>query len=138
MDGEFGLIGILKIKDKNGQWQGIPAIKGDKGEKGSFEDLTEEQKESLRGPRGFQGEKGDPFEYEDFTAEQLALLKGEKGDKGEAFKYEDFTPAQLEALTGPIGPTGPAGKDYILTNDDKNEIAQIVLAEFPTAEEVSV
>lgn len=135
MDGEFSLIGILRIKDQNGEWQDIQAIKGAQGDKGSFEDLTEEQKESLRGPRGFQGEKGDPFEYEDFTVEQLVSLKGDKGDKGEPFEYKDFTPAQLEALTGPIGPKGDS---YVLTETDKNEIAQIVLAEFPTAEEVSV
>lgn len=110
MDGEFKLIGILRIKDQNGEWQEIQAIKGDKGDKGAdgtmtFEDLTEEQRESL---------KGDPFTFEDFTEEQLASLKGDKGDKGQD------------------------GKDYVLTETDKNEIAQIVLAEFPTAEEVSV
>lgn len=46
------------------------------------------------------GDKGDAFTYEDFTSEQLAMLKGEKGDKGEP------------------------GKDYILTDVDKKEIAK--------------
>lgn len=48
----------------------------------SFEELTEEQKASLKGDTGDRGEKGDPFTYEDFTDEQLASLKGDKGDQG--------------------------------------------------------
>ena len=38
--------------------------------------LTPEQLEKLRGP------KGEPFKYSDFTQEQLAALKGPKGDPG--------------------------------------------------------
>lgn len=48
--------------------------------------------------------------------------------KGEDFKYEDFTPEQLEGLKG---------KDYILTQDDKTEIANIVLTLIPNGEGVS-
>ena len=46
-----------------------------RGKDGSivFEELTEEQKELLRGPQG------DPFTYDDFTPEQLAELKGNDG-----------------------------------------------------------
>lgn len=48
---------ILKIRDANGNVQEILAIKGDKGDKGAdgtmtFEDLTPEQKESLKGDKG--------------------------------------------------------------------------------------
>ena len=44
--------------------QGEQGIQGPKGEKGAdgtmtFEDLTEEQKESLRGPQGIQGPQGE-------------------------------------------------------------------------------
>lgn len=54
---------ILKIRDANGNVHEILAIKGEKGEKGekgadgtmTFEDLTPEQKESLK------GEKGDTY-----------------------------------------------------------------------------
>ena len=54
---------------------GIP--KGDKGDTGetgadgtvSFDDLTDEQKESLK------GEKGDSFTFEDFTDEELEELQ---------------------------------------------------------------
>ena len=43
------------------------------------------------------------------TPEQLEKLKGPKGDKGEPFKYSDFTSEQLEALKGPKGDPGPQG-----------------------------
>lgn len=115
---------------------GIP--KGVKGEKGDT---------------GSKGDKGDPFVYSDFTPEQLASLKGEKGDKGDqgiqgiqgeqgiqglkgdtgekgdkgdkgdAFTYVDFTPEQLASLKGEKGDNG---QDYVLTENDKQEIAQDV------------
>jgi hypothetical protein len=39
--------------------------------------------------------------------------------------------------TGDSGIDGKDGEDYILTDDDKSEIAQLVLASFPVSEEVS-
>lgn len=59
----------------------------------------------VKGVDYFDGEKGDAFTYEDFTAEQLAALKGEPGD------------------------------DYILTDTDKTDIANIVLTILPNGEE---
>ena len=41
--------------------------------------LTSEQIERLKGPKG---DKGEPFRYSDFTAEQLLALRGPKGDPG--------------------------------------------------------
>lgn len=74
--------------------------------------LTPEQIEKLKGPKGEQGlpgPKGEPFKYSDFTQDQLNALKGPKGDKGEPFKYSDFTAAQLLALKGPKGDPGSGG-----------------------------
>ena len=74
--------------------------------------LTPEQIEKLKGPKGEQGlpgPKGEPFRYSDFTQEQLNALKGPKGDKGEPFKYSDFTAEQLLALRGPKGDPGSGG-----------------------------
>jgi hypothetical protein len=60
----------------------------------SFDELTEEQRESLR---------GDPFTYEDFTAEQLAALKGEPG----------YTPKKgIDYFDGHPGYTPRKGIDY--------------------------
>ena len=55
--------------------------------------------------------------FEDLTEEQKASLKGDKGDKGDQ---------------GETGPEGPAGKDgapgadYVLTEEDKQEIAGMI------------
>ena len=43
------------------------------------------------------------------TPEQIEKLKGPKGDKGESFKFSDFTQEQLAALKGPKGDPGPQG-----------------------------
>lgn len=74
--------------------------------------LTPEQIEKLKGPKGEQGlpgPKGEPFRYSDFTQDQLNALKGPKGDKGEPFRYSDFTAEQLLALKGPKGDPGSGG-----------------------------
>ena len=118
----------------------------------SFDELTEEQRKSL---------KGDPFTYDDFTAEQLAALKGEPGTPGK----DGYTP-QIELLnvvenstsgdtrygvnikvtnvnddgtesvmlaTVWDGNKGAPGDDYVLTPADKNEIAEMAaeLVEVP-------
>ena len=38
---------------------------------------------------------------------------------------------------GEPGPAGEKGTDYVLTETDKQEIANLVLAELPSSEEVS-
>lgn len=49
---------------------------------------------------------------------------GETGPQGDPFTYDDFTPEQLESLRGPVGPQGVPGKNYVLTEEDKDEIAE--------------
>lgn len=101
------MTGILRIKDADGVWHDIQAIKGADGERGpvgpmgpkgadgtmKFEDLTEEQRESLRGPIGETGPQG---------------IQGIQGEPG------------------PAGKDGINGKDYILTETDKEEIADLI------------
>lgn len=142
--------------------QGIQGIQGEKGDKGDpfrYSDFTPEQLAGLIGPTGPQGDKGDTGEKGDKgdTGSQGPKGdKGDKGDQGDAFTYSDFTPEQLAALVGPQGPTGatgatgpkgdkgdkgdtgatgpigPAGADYVLTSQDKADIANIVIGELPT------
>ena len=112
--------------------KGDTGSKGDKGDAFTYADFTPEQLASLKGERGeqgiqgVQGDKGDAFTYADFTPEQLASLKGEKGDKGDAFEYSDFTPQQLASLKGEKGDKGEDGQNYVLTENDKQEIAGLV------------
>lgn len=39
--------------------RGVPGAKGEKGDAMTFEDLTPEQKEELRGPKGEKGDSGE-------------------------------------------------------------------------------
>lgn len=95
---------VLKFKDASGKWQEIATIRGPMGPQGPkgedgfivFEDLTAEQKEQLRGPQGIQGPIGP---------------QGPAGPKGDV---------------GPTGPEGPKGDTYVLTDADKQEIADLV------------
>lgn len=68
--------------------------------------LTSEQIEKLKGPKGEQGPpgpKGEPFKYTDFTAAQLEALRGPQGPKGEPLRFEDLTESQKQQLKGPKG-----------------------------------
>ena len=84
LQGVYGKDGLsaYEIALKNGfegtETEWLASLKGADGTM-TFNDLTEEQKASLKGEQGIQGE---PFTYDDFTAEQLAALKGDKGDTG--------------------------------------------------------
>ena len=142
----------------------LEQLRGPQGEPGSisFEELTPEQKEELRGPAG---KDGKDFTYEDFTQEQLNALKGQDGytpqkgidyfDGSNGLDGKDGkdgvsithtwngTSLSITSASGTSemdlrGPIGPAGQDYVLTQDDKTEIANIVIGVLPTAEEVNV
>lgn len=84
----------------------IEKLKGPKGEPGT---PGQRGADGERGPQGVPGPKGEPFKYSDFTQDQLNALKGPKGDKGEPFRYSDFTAEQLLALRGPKGDPGSGG-----------------------------
>lgn len=62
------------------------------------------------GPQGEKGDKGDPGE------------QGPKGDQG---------------IQGEPGADGQPGSDYVLTEADKTEIAQLAITLIPASEEVS-
>lgn len=110
---------LAELKGEKGE-QGIQGEKGETGEKGekgedggAFANLTQEEKDSLKGEKGdkgeqgIQGEKGeDGGAFADLTQAEKDSLKGEKGEKGDTgekgdpFTYADFTEEQLESLKG--------------------------------------
>ena len=96
---------LLNIKDQNGNWIPIPVITN------GIQSITQNQDYTLTITLNdgttytTTSIKGDPFTYADFTPEQLASLKGVKGDKGDK---------------------GDAGDDYVLTQQDKKDIAGLV------------
>lgn len=87
----------------------IEKLKGPKGEPGTPGERGADGERGPQGVPGPPGPKGEPFKYSDFTQEQLNALKGPKGDKGEPFRYSDFTAEQLLALKGPKGDPGSGG-----------------------------
>lgn len=82
--------------------RGPAGPRGPKGEDGkmSFEDLTPEQKESLKGDTGPQGEQGP---------EGPAGPDGPAGPKGETGETGPQGPKGDPGETGPQGPEGPQG-----------------------------
>ena len=75
---------VLRVKDINGNWIPIPAIRGEKGADGdvAFNDLTDAQKESLKGKSAYQIAVDEGF---DGTEEEwVASLKGADGKDGAA------------------------------------------------------
>jgi hypothetical protein len=84
-----------------------PGPKGDKGDPGDVGPQGIQGEQGVQGLQGIQGIQGE---------------QGPKGDKGDT------------GATGPQGPEGPAGKDgsdYILTDADKQQIANMVVIPAP-------
>ena len=83
----------------------IPTVKGDKGDKGdklTFSDLTDADKQSLKGKDGY----SPTISITDITGGHKVTVTNENGSNsfnvmdGEAFTYDDFTAEQLEDLKG--------------------------------------
>ena len=119
--GERGIQGLTGPVGPQGPQgpQGEPGPQGPKGADGTmtFTDLTEEQKESLRGPVGPQGETGPQGPQGE---------KGETGEQGPEGPQGEVGPVGPEGPQGPEGPAGKDGQDYVLTDADKAEIADMV------------
>ncbi len=92
------------------------------------------------------GENGHWLKIGDGTAPFSALpwkvgpkgergLKGDKGDRGEK---GPAGPQGIQGVQGLRGPQGEKGETYVLTDDDKSEIANLVLGSFTDVSEVGV
>lgn len=96
---------------------GLGTLKGEDGDsayeiavENGFAGTEAEWLKSLKGEQGIQGPKGD---------------KGEKGEQGP------------KGVKGEKGDTGANGSDYILTDEDKTEIAEIVMSKIADGSEVN-
>lgn len=88
------------------------------------------------------GAKGDAFTYADFTQQQLAGLKGDDGvspviavssiTNGHRVSVTDSTHTETFDVTN--GTNGTNGQDYVLTAQDKADIANLVMNGLPQAE----
>lgn len=116
----------------NGVFKGDKGDKGDKGIPGR-DGLDgrdgEPGKQGEQGPIGPKGEKGDAGEAGYTPVKGTDYFDGEKGDRGDKGEKGDTgeTGPQGEkgeqGIQGPAGPQGAPGSDYVLTEEDKEEIA---------------
>ena len=129
---------------------------GKDGKDFTYDDFTQEQLNALKGQDGYTPQKG--IDYFDGSNG----LDGKDGKDGVSITHTwngtslSITSASGTSemdLRGPAGQDGytpvkgvdyfdgepgPAGQDYVLTEDDKTAIANIVIGVLPTAEEVNV
>lgn len=119
--GEKGETGAQGPQGEKGE-TGAQGPQGDKGDKG---DQGEKGDQGIQGEKGDQGEKGEKGDKGDQG------IQGEKGDKGDQGE-QGIQGVQGEQ--GPAGADGVDGKDYVLTEEDKTEIANKV--DVPTQEEI--
>ena len=127
LDGELGVesdTGKVKVgngRDRFSALQYLTGPKGDRGERGEqgpkgadgvmrFEELTSQQRESLRGPQGNTGPAGP------------AGPRGPEGQRGP------------QGLPGPTGPQGPRGADGVVRYDSPE--AQQSLADYARKSEI--
>lgn len=85
-------------------------FKGEKGDKMTFADLTDKDKQELKGDKGEQGPKGDT------GSNGIKGEKGDKGDKGDTLKYSELSQTEKEELKSNI--TDQAVTDFVLEDGD--------------------
>lgn len=100
----------------NGTWTELPALQGSQGETGAT------------GQTGATG-KG-------ITSITKTATNGLVDTY--TITYSDSTTSTFEVTNGSNGTNGTNGSDYVLTNNDKSDIADLVYAMFTAAEGVSV
>lgn len=130
LDGELGVesdTGRVKVgngRDRFSALQYLTGPKGDRGDRGEtgprgadgvmrFEELTNQQRESLRGPQGLTGERGP---------------QGNTGPAGPAGPRGPEGQRGPQGLPGPTGPQGPRGADGVVRYDSPE--AQQSLADY--------
>ena len=112
---------------------GIPrGAKGAQGERGEKGDKGDTGAQGIQGERGLTGAKGDKG---DTGVQGIQGPKGDKGDTGEQGPKGDTGATGPQGIQGPkgekgdtgaTGPQGPQGDDYVLTAQDKADIAELV------------
>lgn len=89
--------------------QGLQGLQGPQGDTGPAGAQGEPGPQGPKGDVGPQGPKGDPFTYDDFTEAQLASLKGPQGERGEQGPKGETGPQGPQGPQGPKGDPGSTG-----------------------------
>lgn len=103
----------------------LAALKGDKGDKGDTGDVGPQGPQGIQGPAGADGAKGDKGDPGDIGPQGPQGPQGEPGPKGDPGDTGPQGPAGEKGDPGETGPAGANGDDYVLTDSDKTEIANI-------------
>jgi len=95
----------------------------------TFEKLTAEQIEALRGPRGRDGRDGADFDFDAHKEDIEILLGGLVHDSSDKFKlkFADLSAEDIAALRGPAGKDGKDGRSFIF-EENKDAIEGIIRA----------
>ena len=124
--------------------------KGDKGDKGDTGATGAQGPQGLQGPKGDKGDKGDTGATGATGAQGpqgIQGVKGDKGDKGDTGATGPQGPKGDTGVQGPQGiqgdigepgPPGPPGEDYYLTQQDRSDIASIVVSQISSLTEVTL
>lgn len=129
-EGELGIesdTGKVKVGNGNDRFSDLQYLTGPKGDRGDrgetgprgadgvmrFENLTSQQRESLRGPQGVQGERGQQG------------LQGIQGPQGLPGPTGPRGPEGQRGPQGNVGPQGPRGADAVVRFNEP-EIQQIL------------
>ena len=99
---------VIKVSMANAIYQGPAGEQGIPGPQGPIGPVGPKGEQGPIGPVGPKGEKGEQGIQGPVGPQGEQGLKGDKGDQGE------------------VGPQGPAGNDYVLTDADKQEIANMI------------
>ncbi len=105
---------------ESGEFKGEKGDKGDKGDQGI---------QGIQGEKGADGVScshswnGTTLTVTSASGTSSVDLKGEKGDKGDRGEKGE---QGIQGIQGIQGEKGEDGKDYILTSEDKSEIAGLI------------
>ena len=112
LDGELGIesdTGFVKVGNGTGRFSELQYLTGPRGERGE---------RGLTGERGPAGRDG-VVTFENLSQAQRNTLKGDRGETGPTGPRGERGPAGERGLTGPQGPTGNAGQNII--NQQNNQ-----------------
>ena len=135
LNGYLGAVGSLTGELGGSLIPGPQGPKGDKGEKGDKGDKGDTGPQGEIGPAGPKGEKGDKGNTGDTGPQGPRGETGPKGETGETGPVGPMGPQGDRGPKGDTGETGPQGlkgdkgdpgDDYILTQQDKEDIAGLV------------
>ena len=102
----------IQHRANSGEFNGEKGDKGDKGEKGDTGPAGPKGEQGETGPQGPQGEQGETGPQGLQGKQGIQGPQGPRGEQG------------IQGEPGPKGDKGEPGNDYILTDDDMNEIGQ--------------